>query len=181
MSTLKLIPGQRVNLTIAAIEQVQGNFGPQYAFKGSTPDDDKATLYINIDTADRQLARLGYDAHSAIGQTIEVARTEKNGTKYTDFNRPSTLPQPNTKPVSTTGYSAGPHIPAIDGPVYREETGAPPKPTPRTDRLDALFTVYDICFDHALQVAKKMDAADIGSDAETVHSIASTLFIGATK
>lgn len=172
MATLKLIPGQRVNLRIDGVEQVQGNFGPQYAFKGATPDDQNATLYLNVDTADRQLARLGRDTSSIVGQTIEVARTEKNGTKYTDFNWPGTAPlqpaprstpQPSSRPVSTQGkepYSAGPVIPGIDVP-----------------QLDDLFNVYDVCLGHAQTAARAIPNAT----PETVASIAATLFIQAAK
>lgn len=179
MAILKMIPGQRINFDVQAVEHVQGNFGPQYKFDGATPDDDHATIFLNTQTAERQLARVGLDVQSVIGRTVEFARTEKNGTKYTDINLPSRMPQPTTKPVATSGkepYFSGPAIPGIDN----VETGAPPAQN-KAEGFERLFQHYDVCMDHALQVAGKMEKAGVGSDPEAVAAIAATLLIQADR
>ena len=178
---LKLIPGQRINFTVSNTEEVQGNYGPQIKFTGQTPDDDNAVLFLNVDTATRQLARIGLDAQSVVGRQVEFARTEKNGTKYTDINKPSAMPQPSVKPLTTQGkepYSSGPALPY----EVEQETGAPPAVvTNKADGFQRLFSHYDVCMDHALQVAKKMETAGVGSDPEAVAAIAATLLIQADR
>jgi hypothetical protein len=174
---LKLIPGQRINFTVAKTEEVQGNFGPQIKFTGETPDDADAVLFLNVDTAQRQLARIGYDTQSVIGRTVEFARTEKNGTKYTDINRVSTMPQPHSPPVATSGkapYSSGGPLP-----FEQSETGAPPSSAVEVPTLDRVFHTYDVCFDHAYSVAHKK----MGNDCthEGIAAMAATLFIQAHK
>lgn len=77
------------------------------------------------------------------------------------------MPQPQTKPVSTTGYSAGPHIPAIDGPIV--------------PNLDRLFALYGVCLAEAIQQSQKLNQADFGATPEAVTSMAATMFIAASK
>jgi hypothetical protein len=185
MAILKLIPGQRINFTVEGVSRVDGNFGPQYKFIGQTPDDGDAALFLNIATADRQMDRLGYDAESIVGETIEVERTEKNGTKYTNFNRSNAspahpvmkaagpgMPQPAAKPVSTSGkqpYESGPRIPAMDGDVD-------------VPKLDRLFGLYSACLDHVLAVeVPKLNRASIGASPEAVGAMTATLLIQASK
>lgn len=85
------------------------------------------------------------------------------------------VPQPSSRPVATSGkepYSSGPALP------YETETGAPPGASP-VPRLDALFNTYDVCFDHAHQLAQKK----LGNDAshEGIAAMAATLFIQAQR
>ena len=177
---LKLIPGQRINFTVQGVDLVQGNFGPQYKFIGATPDDANAVLVLNVDAAQRQLNRIGMNADNVAGQTLEFARTEKNGTKYTDINLPSKMPQPAVKPLTTSGkapYSSGGPLPY----ETQSETGAPPVVANKVDGFERLFKHYDVCMDHALHVATKMECAGVGSDPEAVAAIAATLLIQADR
>jgi hypothetical protein len=178
---LKLIPGQRIHFTVTNTEEVKGNFGPQIKFSGTTPDDSDAVMFLNVDAAHRQLGRIGLDTSSVVGRMVEFARTEKNGTKYTDINLPANGAPPKAKVDQTPrAYSSGPHIPGIDGPY--QETGAPPSeltgiPHININKLDALFGLYDACFAHAHSLAQK----SLGNDAshEGISAMAATIFIAA--
>lgn len=175
---LKLIPGQRINFTVAAIEEVTGNFGPQLKFVGATPDDANAVMFLNVEPAQRQLARLHLDSYNVIGRTVEFARTEKNGTKYTDINLPANGTD-KPKPLSTSGkapYSSGPALPY----ETESETGAPPVAN-KAEGFQRLFNAYDVCFAHALTKAALMDKAEVGSSPEAVAAIAATLLIQADR
>lgn len=85
---------------------------------------------------------------------------------------PRGVPQPAVKPLSTQGkepYSAGPRIPAMDGPVD-------------TAKLDTLFGLYSACLDHVLAVeVPKLHAADIGASPESVGAMTAVLVIQAVK
>lgn len=176
MSILKLIPGQRIHFTVSAVEQVEGNYGPQYKFDGATPDDANATLFLNVSTAERQLDRIGYSLTSVVGQTVEIARTEKNGTKYTDINRVNGAVTPRAAAPSQPkqGFSSGGPLP------YETETGGAPA-EPKTAQWDKLFAAYDVCMDKAISVARKMESAQIGSDPSAVAAMAATLLIQADR
>lgn len=80
--------------------------------------------------------------------------------------RPAAAPAQQAKQA----YTAGPAIPAIDA----------EHPEQAWERLDKLFSVHDLCLDHAISVsAKKLDASDVGSSPESIAAIAATLFIAA--
>jgi hypothetical protein len=68
-------------------------------------------------------------------------------------------------------FSAGPRIPQMD------EEG----PAAMPSKLDWLFALYGVCLSEAIQQAKKLDEADVGSTPETVASMTHTLFIQAAK
>lgn len=82
------------------------------------------------------------------------------------------MPQPEVKPVATSGkgpYESGPRIPSIDGPVDVE-------------KLSNLFNVYDACLGHVLgSVVPKLEKAQIGASPEAVGSMTATLLIQAAK
>jgi hypothetical protein len=186
MAILKLIPGQKINLTVRSIEEVEGNYGPQYKFSGATADDANATLFLNVDTALRQLARAGFpSADAVVNTTIEVERVEKNGTKYTNISRLAVahrvattpagpgMPQPSSPPVSTNGYDAQ----GRDFLDRQQETGAPPHVVPNLERLDAIFNTYSACFAFAHRLAHDKMGAD--ATHEGISAMAATCFIAA--
>lgn len=65
-------------------------------------------------------------------------------------------------------FTSGPRIEQIDGPIDMVQ-------------LERLFALYGVCVSEAIQQAKKMDEADIGSTPETVARMVNTLFIQAAK
>lgn len=88
---------------------------------------------------------------------------------------PRTTPQPESRPVATSGkepYAAGPYIEAIDGPK-----AAPPGST--VSRLDKLFGLYTACFEHAATLAHDKLGADCTHEAIAAQT--ATLFIAATE
>jgi hypothetical protein len=167
MAILKMVPGQKIAFTVARVEEVEGKFGPQYAFHGSTPDDADALMYMNVDAAQRQLARINLSITSVAGQTVEFARTEKNGTKYTDINRVASAPAPTGKQP----FTAGPLLP-----YEQQETGAPPA-AKTVPSLDKLFNLYDTCFAHAYSLAERTLKQDASH--EGISAMAATIFIAA--
>lgn len=182
MSILKLLPGQKIHLTVVTTSLVEGNYGPQIKFSGFTADDNDAAIFLNVDTAEQQLARIGLTVETAKGQQVEIERIEKNGRKFTNINRvgassasaPVAASAATRQPVGSlakAGFSAGPHIPGMD-----DGSDALPH-----EKLNRLFNIYGACMDHALLVAKKMDAAQIGSSPESTAAIAATLLIAAQR
>lgn len=65
----------------------------------------------------------------------------------------------------------------------RSETGAAPNDGggSRIVAWGKLFEAYDLCMGKAVETAKKMDAAEIGSSPESVAAIAATLLIQADR
>jgi hypothetical protein len=177
---LKMIPGQRIHFTVTNTEEVKGNFGPQIKFSGTTPDDSDAVMFLNVDAAHRQLGRIGLDTSSVVGRTVEFARTEKNGTKYTDINLPANGAPPKAKVDQTPrAYSSGPHIPGIDGPY--QETGAPPADE-SVSRLDGVLSLHDVCVMHATKsTARILKDAGFTPTAADILAAAATQMIGAQK
>ena len=204
MSILKLEPGQRVNLSITQVSTVEGKFGPQYLFTGSTPDESDVALYLNVKTADQQFSRLGMSALDAEGQTVEIERIEKGGVKYTNINRPSgasrsgVVPVGNlagpvqtataSSPASTAkqAFTSGPHIAGMDAPVcpvaepeYGDEAAQQKAVDAlKVNRLDALVTLYRTCFTEAVSVAKLVPATTPVTH-EGISAMAATIFIAA--
>jgi hypothetical protein len=190
MAILKLIPGQKINLTVRSIEEVEGNYGPQYKFSGATADDANATLFLNVDTALRQLARAGFpSADAVVNTTIEVERVEKNGTKYTNISRLAVahrvattpagpgMPQPSSPPVSTNGYDAQ----GRDFLDRQQETGAPPADE-SVSRLDGVLSLHDVCVMHATKsTARILKDAGFTPTAADILAAAATQMIGAQK
>jgi hypothetical protein len=78
-------------------------------------------------------------------------------------------------PAEKQGYSTGGPLPyeVADAPIAHAETGAPPS----TGKLDDLFHLYDVCFEHAYQIAHKKMGADCTH--EGIAAQAAALFIAA--
>lgn len=180
MSIVKLEPGQNILFDIASLDEVEGKFGAQYKITDRRGD----VLFLNVDTVVKQLGRIGFTPQTAVGQTLEFERIEKNGTKYTNINKPgaaklAAAPKANVKQE----LSSGPHIAGMDDePAVYAETGAPPSVESGSvyPRLQKLFDVYDVCFDHVLtNVAPRLTASDIGSSPESVAAMTATLYISA--
>jgi hypothetical protein len=91
--------------------------------------------------------------------------------KCRDRNCDGVIWPPKTPKAATPpkqAFSAGPRIPEMDG--------ASPM-----DKLDRLFALYGVCLSEAIQQAKKLDEADVGSTPESLASMCHTLFIAASR
>ena len=171
MAIVKLEPGQKQLFEVSSVEEVEGKFGPQLKFTEKRGD----VMFMNVDTALRQLGRIGLTAQTAVGQTLEFERVEKDGTKYTNINKPGAA---KLATASTAKQAV-----SLGGPLPYEltETGAPPPAEGQTvgDKLTKVFQVYDVCFDHAYSLAKRT----LGETAthEGIAAQAATLFIQAAQ
>lgn len=89
----------------------------------------------------------------------------------------SRMPQPSVKPVATSGkepYSLGGPLP------YETESQVRSSAQPHLGgQLDTLFTVYDVCLEHAYAKATGLFGKDVTDEA--VAAMAATLFIQAAK
>lgn len=89
--------------------------------------------------------------------------------------RPGAAPSANK-----IAASAGPHIPAIDGPT-QPQFASPQTitPTPDLGKLNSFFALYDVCLDHAHSAATRKFGNDVTDEA--VAAMTATLFIQAVK
>ena len=174
MAILKLIPGQRITFTVSGADTVQGNYGPQIKFSGETPDDRDAVMFLNVETAERQLGRIGLDLQSVVGKAVEFERIEKNGTKFTNINRVANGAAPRASAPAKQAYSSGPALPY----ETEQETGAPPA----VAGFDKLFAAYSLIEDHVLATSvQKFERAKIGVSPESVAAQIATLLIQADR
>lgn len=168
---LKLEAGQRIAFAVRGTEVVEGKFGQQIKFSGDTPAGD-AILFLNIDPARRQLARIALDERTVVGQTVEFERVNKEGTLFTNINRvngngspqPTTAPAPRPAVQQKEAVSLGGPIPGMEG-----ETSEAWKQM--EDRMAAAIT-------SAKALAKLLPNVPANED---VRSLASSLFIEAGR
>lgn len=165
MSIIKLEPGDKVLFAVASVEEVAGKFGQQYKFTAVNSD----VFFLNVDTAVKQLGRIGYTPQTVVGQTVEFERIAKDGTKYTNINKPGAAKlAASTEKVA---HSSGPHIPGIDGP-YQDDA---PESGTVFPRIAKALELYTVCFDHAHSLAAKAYGND--ESHEATAAMAATLYI----
>lgn len=69
-----------ITMTVAAIQEVEGNFGTQYKLTST----DGVDVYVNVKPFERQLTRLSLDPESVVGETIRMEQVKKDGTTFTN-------------------------------------------------------------------------------------------------
>lgn len=154
MAILKLAEGP-VTATITAVEEVEGNFGPQMKFSTDTGD----LLFINALPATKQLARLKLDLDTVVGATLRFEQVKKNGTTFTNID------------MATAGAPT----------AQRAPTAAPAR-APLPVDVPSLGALYAQCVDQAMAtLGAKCEAAGIAYDATAIQAAAATLFIKATR
>lgn len=132
-------------------------------------------------SVDRQFARIDLTYPSAVGKTLTISRDPNTSDPSKPFWGISLAKgaTPQATRAQAPAEFGGP-IPGLDDlpnePPPVEE--AYQQPTQRTadavDKLDGLFQLYDVCFDHASSIARKH--ATLAPD---VSAMAATLFIAA--
>jgi hypothetical protein len=155
MAILKLAEGP-VTATIAATEEVEGNFGPQVKFTTDTGD----TIYVNLLPASKQLARLNMDVASAVGSTLRFEQVKKNGTTFTNIDK------------------------AQDGAqtAQRAPVAAAPRAAAAPVDIPSLAAIYAQCVDQAIAIfGAKCEQAGVSVDATALQAAAATMFIKATR
>lgn len=109
---IKLDKGQAVTLRIASVETWTGNYGDNYTFKAT----DGRELAVPKASADRQLARHGFDVKTMVGFTWRFSKTADKGFLDIDpadqadaFTPPA--PPPTAPPVPSGAAAAPGHAP----------------------------------------------------------------------
>lgn len=72
-------------------------------------------------------------------------------------------------------YTAGPHIPAIDGPYAANGADASAESGSVAPRLDKLLSIYEVCFDKAHEIANRTYGVD--ESHEATAAMAATMYI----
>jgi hypothetical protein len=67
--------GDEAYIAIASCDKAEGNFGPQYEFRGALqPSDENVRLFIGAAAVERQLQFLGLQAEDVVGKTVQFSR-----------------------------------------------------------------------------------------------------------
>jgi hypothetical protein len=153
MAVHKLANGPIV-LTIASVEEVEGNFGAQVCFS-----DGETSVYINAGPAAQQLGRMKLDLESVIGQTLAFEQIKKDGKTFTNITKANAGAQANAgapRAAQATTYAA-------------------PAPKMTVEEASAL---YGECVRAAISaLGAQLDAAGIPVDPQAIQSAAATIFI----
>ena len=126
---IKIVPGEPTVVgTITGLEEWEGNYGPAITLSLTTPDNEDVEVVEKAVNVDKQLARLGLDRETAIGETLAISKTptEKDPAKgFFNLNRvvggkPQSAPKPAANQATKPPASLGPRIAGLDDP---EPTG----------------------------------------------------------
>jgi predicted SpoU family rRNA methylase len=145
-------------MTVASIESVEGNFGPQFEFVST----EGVSVYLSELAAAQQLARLNLTTETVVGKTLHMEQVKKNGKTFTN--------------LSLVG--AGQSAPAASPqPARAVAVTAAPKRT-----VAELAALYDECVNAAfLTFGNRCEAAGVSLTAEALQSATATLFIAASR
>lgn len=163
MSVHKLSNGPLV-ISVVGAQVVEGNFGMQVEFFGvDLSTDYEVKVYVNQDTAIRQLERLGLDMNTVVGRSLHIEQVKKDGRTYTNFR--------NATAGEVQGQGAAPSAPA-SAPAH-----APAAPRAQVD----VSKEYRGCLQDAVECADFLSEAGFPCDATNVIAMAATLFIQKSK
>lgn len=91
-----------ITMTVAAIQEVEGNFGTQYKLTST----DGVDVYVNVKSFERQLTRLSLDTESVVGETIRMEQVKKDGTTFTNVYKANPADVGVSAPASAGGAAA---------------------------------------------------------------------------
>lgn len=188
MSILKLQKGTTTPtvLTITGlVRDVPSNnvkYGPQHKLVGHTPTDPDACIFLAPETAVRQLARVGLTLDNCIGHTVAITRPGD----YIDFGwstaaAPALAPPPAVvapraavAAATKMGFSAGPHVPGIDGDAPTDAQAT------RVEQLKKLASLHKRCLQFVIdEEIPMLEKPKIGASPESVSALTAQLFIAA--
>lgn len=156
MAIHKLATGP-ITLTVTAVEQSEGNFGPQVRFDGASGD----CVFISEMSAVRQLARLNLTMESVVGQTIHFEQIKKDGKTFVNMN----LSSGGATPAATPAAGVARAIAATHAMPFED-----------------IVALYARCVDAAFSTfGLKCEEAGVAIDATALQASAATLFIKATR
>lgn len=146
-----------ITMTVVAVEETEGNFGPQVQFMG----DDGTTVYVSLSSATSQLDRNKLNFETAVGQRLHFEQIKKDGKTFTNINR----------------------VPAgVGAPAAAAAAAAPARPATPALSMAELSALYGQCVDAAVAtIGVKLEAAGVPFDGAVIQSAAATLFIKATR
>jgi hypothetical protein len=154
MAIHKLATGP-ITMTVVAVDETEGNFGPQVQFTG----DDGTTVYVSLSSATSQLDRNKLNFETAVGQRLHFEQIKKDGKTFTNINR----------------------VPAGVGAPATAAAAAPARPAAPALSMPELAALYGQCVDAAVAtIGVKLEAAGVPFDGAVIQSAAATLFIKAT-
>jgi len=155
MAIHKLADGP-LTMTVVAVEQSEGNYGPQYRFTG----EDGTAVFVSESSGQKQLARLGLTVDSVVGKTIYLEQIQKNGTRYTN--------------IALAGAGT-----ATPRPTAAAPAAAAPAPRQSVEELGA---IYQQCVDQAMiTIGNRLMDSGTPFDGAVIQAAAATLFIKATR
>lgn len=158
MAIHKLSDGP-ITLQIKSVEEVEGNFGPQWKFEGTNGD----LVFLSSSAAERQVTRLNLDSQSVVGQILHFSQTKKDGKTFNNI------------------ALAGAQPPAGATPAAPRAAAAPAAPAPKMTVAEAA-TLYDECVRAAMTtLGLRCEEASIPFDAAAIQSAAATIFIKVTR
>lgn len=172
MSILKLSKGDRARFTVSRVEIANGEHGEQYKFVGSTPTDADAAFFMGMESAERQLGRIGLTVASVVGQTVEFAKPDK----YIDINKANGTAPAAAAPTGKQPFSAGPHVAGIDGDAPTDAQAT------RVEQLKKLASLHKRCLQFVIdEEIPMLEKPKIGASPESVSALTAQLFIAATQ
>ena len=165
MAIHKLANGP-ITMTVASITEVEGQYGAQWEF-----NDGETSVFINPDTAARQLGRLNLDAETALGTTLAFEQVNKAGKTYTNITHANAGAQANAAP-----RPAAPARAAGAAPAAPRAAVAPPRAAGMT--VEEAGDLYRQCVRAAVAtIGVALDEAGIPVDGQVIQSAAATIFI----
>lgn len=148
-----------ITMTVAAIAEVEGNYGVQYKLTS----EDGVDVYVNVAPFTRQMTRLSLDVETIIGKTVRLYQTQKDGTTFTNMD------------LAPAGASLGVQAGANTTPIRSSAPAAPAAPKLTAAEAGAL---YGECVAQAMGTfGVACEQNGIPVTAEALQSAAATLFI----
>jgi len=145
-----------ITMNIVAVEETEGNFGPQVQFTG----DDGTTVYVSLSSATSQLDRNKLNFETVVGQRMHFEQIKKDGKTFTNINR----------------------VPAGAGAPAATPAAAPARTAVPAPSMSELAAIYGQCVDAAMAtIGVRLETAGVPFDGAVIQSAAATLFIKATR
>lgn len=174
---VKLAAGESLSLMVESAELVEGAYGKQLQLLGQNFENENVTIFLGLDTANRQLERIGLTQSALVGEVLKIEKVQKGTQTFININRTAGNP--------TNGRGKAVQLPPPDPTPdwLRDQDAAEDavvKSAQTVDGVARFFTHYDKCFAHAVELSRRVKGPDTVVTLEGISAIAATLYI-ATK
>lgn len=199
MRIVKLSAGETLTMVVNAIDEVQGQYGPQYDIQGfASPSGEPVRIYLGTTTADRQFERIGLSAGGAEGETLTIGKVQKGSKAYVNIDRAGaaaavparqSAPPVNEGPPPESddefqarmrGESAPRHAVAPEIPmtaVEQRQHTTDNQPSAWSDAVLHTAIDYEVCVDRAGQILERQGRKHgFGFDGAAVQAMAFSIF-----